>query len=111
MSNTVAPLPTGAGVAPVSEHRSRQEQHRQQGEADQHGEEQAGRRQPQPRFTLEAAPLPVDAELVPAETLFAAALLANEMPAPPPSPDTLRLATGHGWTPPESVLRLKDKTI
>lgn len=108
----MAPLPTGAGVAPVSEHRSRQEQqHRDPREPDQHADEQAARRQPQPRFMPESAPLPVDAELVPAETLFAATLLANEMPAQPPTPDTLKLVTGQGWTPPESVLRLKDKTI
>jgi hypothetical protein len=58
------------------------------------------------------SPPPVaEDELVPAETLFAASLIANASravagPAEPPP-----RATDRGWQPPESPLRLKDKLI
>jgi hypothetical protein len=101
----------GGGIAPISEHRSRQEQPRRERDGEQHADDQPGHGKPRERFMPETPPAPVEAELVPAATLFAATLLANELPRQPVTADELKLATGQGWTPPESVLRLKDKTI
>jgi len=102
-------LSTGGGVTPISEQRSRHDRPHREGER--HADDQPGHGRPRERFMPETAPAPAKDDLVPAETLFATALLANELPRQPVTADELKLATGQGWTPPESSLRLKDKTI
>ena len=113
MSSSIAPLPNGGGVTVIAEHRQRREpEPRHPGETDRReetrdaaDERHGGREQPnQP-------PPVVDEETVPAETLFAAALIANELPHAMISPQELKLRAGHGWLPPDSPLRLKDKLI
>lgn len=116
MSDVVAPLPSGAGVAAIAEHRARREadaHHRSEDEPH-GGEEQGGSRRERrhPDRAAELAPPPApDEPVVPAETLFAAALLANDLLSLPPSPEELRLRNGHGWEPPDSPLKLTDRLI
>ena len=60
----------------------------------------------------QAPPAPVEEEeLVPAETLFAATLMANEMVASSNPAEALLRHPGPAWTPPDSPLRLKDKLV
>jgi hypothetical protein len=111
--DSVPPLPTGSGVTVIAEHRGR----RDHDERQQHSrKEQAPTGEPAvPVQDAErpphAPPPPVaEDELVPAETLFAASLIANASrsvaPAePPPRP------VERSWQPPDSPLRLKDKLI
>lgn len=42
---------------------------------------------------------------------FAAAVAASSLPTVPQSPQELLLRQGQVWTPPESALRLKDRTV
>jgi hypothetical protein len=112
--DSVPPLPTGGGVTVIAEHRGRRD----------HDEPQRESRKEQmptgePATPLQGADRPPHAppppvaedELVPAEILFAASLIANAsravvVPAEPPP-----RAADRGWQPPESPLRLKDKLI
>ena len=112
MSSSIAPLPSGGGVTVIAEHRQRRDQDpRLPGEKDRHDPTDGG---DEPRHDHEhhdqAAPV-VDEEAVPAETLFAAALIANELPPTLISPEELKLRNGQAWLPPDSPLRLKDKLI
>jgi hypothetical protein len=112
LSNSVAPLPTGPGITAITEHRSRRDPDPRhpadEPHAEEHGGPQDGDHRPRPHH---AAPPPAeDEQVVPAETLFAAALLANALPRAVSS-DEVRLRTAPGWTPPESALRLRDKLI
>jgi hypothetical protein len=112
LSNSVAPLPTGPGITAIAEHRPRRDPDPRHPADEPHAEGHEG---PEDGGTRSRRPSPApppaeDEEVVPAETLFAAALLANALPRPV-SPDELRLRTAPGWTPPESALRLRDKLI
>jgi hypothetical protein len=111
--DSVAPLPTGGGVTVIAEHRGRR---------DQDGQPAGGKRgdggEPRPETASLAppgnhdSPPPIaEEELVPAETLFTATLLANEMAPAPNTAEALRRHAGPAWTPPDSSLRLKDKLI
>jgi hypothetical protein len=111
--DSVAPLPTGGGVTGIAEHRGRRDQDAQP-EAETKGESSADSRgeadsvlpqhhEPPPPVTEE--------ELVPAETLFAATLMANAMGSPDSAAETLRRRSERSWTPPDSPLRLKDRLI
>jgi len=51
-----------------------------------------------------------DASL-PADTLFTAALLANQMPYRTETPDEVMVRMNHEWVPPDSEFQLTDKTI
>jgi hypothetical protein len=117
MSTVVAPLPSGSGVAAIAEHRprhdpdARQQQGEEEARPDDSGADQQRQQRP-PAHRQGGVALPVaDEPAVPPETLFAAALLANDVGRRTPSPDEMRLRTSHGWTPPESPLKLKDKLI
>lgn len=116
MSSAIAPLPTGAGVTVIAD------RHQQQGGSRPDSDDADERRKPQnpgngaqmpaPRTTSGEAPLPdPQDDPVPAETLFAVTLLANSMPQSMALPEALRQAGGPDWTPPDSSLHLKDKTI
>jgi len=114
MSNSVAPLPSGVGVASIAEHRPRREQeaHHQADDEARPDDPDSQRPGDQPQRDHRDAPAPTaDEELVPAETLFATALIANSLMSRAPSPEELKLRTNQGWTPPDSPLRLKDKLI
>ena len=114
MSTIVAPLPSGSGVAAIAEHRPRRESDpHQPGEDEARPDDSGADQQHQQRSAQQPeAALPVAEEpAVPAETLFAAALLANDLGPQLPSPDEMRLRNSHGWTPPDSSLKLKDKLI
>jgi len=114
MSNSVAPLPSGVGVASIAEHRPRREQdaqHQADDEARADDDRDAPPSDDQPREHREGPAPTADEELVPAEMLFATALIANSLVPQTPSPEELKLRTSHGWTPPDSPLRLKDKLI
>jgi len=114
MSTSIAPLPNGGGVTVIAEHRNRRDPDRgRPGEAEhrddaQDGNDAAARQQRDPHD--QPAPI-VDASSVPAETLFATALIANRLPQSTISPEELKLRSSHGWLPPDSALRLKDKLI
>ena len=111
MSSSIAPLPNGGGVTVIAEHRQRRDQDpRQPGEKDPHDDPRDAEPHHSHEHHDQAAPV-VDEESVPAETLFAAALIANELPPTLISPEELKLRTGQGWLPPDSPLRLKDKLI
>jgi len=111
MSSSIAPLPNGGGVTVIAEHRQRRDQDpRQPGEKDRHDDPRDAEPHHGHEHHDQAAPV-VDEEAVPAETLFAAALIANELPPSVISPEELKLRTGQGWLPPDSPLRLKDKLI
>jgi hypothetical protein len=117
MSNVVAPLPSGVGVTAIAEHHARRDPDRHhsaddEGKAEEHSsgaQEQGGRRTPHPAGG--APPLLADEPGVPAETLFAATLFANDLLQVPPSAEEVRLRNGQGWSPPDSALKLKDKLI
>jgi hypothetical protein len=113
MSDLVASLPSGFGLSPVNEHHTRREgapHHRQDEEhAHEDGPRDEGSDHNRPR--QDSPPPPVDDPGVPAETLFAATMLANQLSQQPPSPGEYRLRNGQAWSPPDSPLRLKDKLI
>jgi hypothetical protein len=113
MSSSIAPLPNGLGVTVIAEHRQRQEpEPRRPGEKDRREETRDAADERHSGHGQHNQPPPVvDEESVPAETLFATALIANELPHAMISPQELKLRTGHGWLPPDSSLRLKDKLI
>ena len=113
MSNIVAPLPSGVGVASIAEHRPRREQeaHHQADDEARPDEHDSPSPDEQPREHREGPAPTADEELVPAETLFATALIANSLLPQTPSAEELKLRTSQGWTPPDSPLRLKDKLI
>jgi hypothetical protein len=112
VSTSVAPLPTGGGVTVVAEHRGRREQDgRPDAESEHTGDESAPVTPAQAARTLAAPPPSPDEELVPAETLFEATLMASRLPQRGLASDELRLRQSHDWTPPDSSLRLKDKLI
>lgn len=48
---------------------------------------------------------------LPADTLFTAALLANQMPYRTETPDEVMVRMNHVWVPPDSEFQLTDKTI
>jgi hypothetical protein len=109
--DSVTPLPTGAGVTVIAEHRGRRdhdEPKQDNGKEQVPGGEPAT---PAPPVARDQPPPVAEDELVPAETLFAASLIANAARAaaapaePPPRPGD------RGWRPPESPLRLRDKLI
>lgn len=114
MSSSIAPLPTGGGVTVIAEHRNRRDPDRGSGappnrsDDPQDAADDASRRG---RDHSDSQPPIVDDAAVPAETLFAAALIANGLPHSPISPEELRLRSSHDWLPPDSILRLKDKLI
>lgn len=112
MSNSVAPLPTGQGVTVIAEHRQRRENEPQTStDSDSSGDHPAGDQSRRDDAHRDAPP-PVNAIApVPAETLFAATLLANALPLEQPSSDEMRLRHSLGWVPPDSALRLRDKLI
>jgi len=114
MSNSVAPLPSGVGVASIAEHRPRREQeahHQSDDDARPDDDRDAAPQDSEPREHREGPAPTADEELVPAATLFATALIANSLLPQAPSPEELKLRTNQGWTPPDSPLRLKDKLI
>jgi hypothetical protein len=114
MSTVVSPLPSGGGVAAVAEHRAHRDtdehhtpdrRHHDEGDRADPGSGPATSRRGE-------APAPAaDDPAMPAETLFAAALLGGELLKRPPSTEEMRLRTGQGWAPPDSPLQLKDKLI
>ena len=112
--DSVTPLPTGGGVTVIAEHRGRRDQ---DGQPEAENRDESGAEGgPQP---IEAAapahhapPPPVnEEELVPAETLFTATLMANAMGPTEAASDALLRRSERNWTPPESQLRLKDRLI
>jgi len=112
--DSVTPLPTGGGVMVIAEHRGRRDhdEPRQDDSKEQApGGEPAMPAPPLARAAQSPPPPVAEDELVPAETLFAASLIANASrdaarPAePPPRPNE------RSWQPPDSPLRLKDKLI
>jgi hypothetical protein len=111
--DSVTPLPTGGGVTVVAEHRGRRD-HDEPRQDD--GKEQARDGEatapavPPARLAHEAPPPVADEQLVPAETLFAASLIANAARGVAPA-DPAPRPVERGWQPPESPLRLKDKLI
>jgi hypothetical protein len=112
--DSVAPLPTGGGVTVIAEHRGRREQ---EGRSQDDGKDKAAAVEPVHPAASRAsvaneAPSPIaEEELVPAETLFAASLMANAAPPAPSAAEEMRRRAERGWTPPDSTLRLKDKLI
>ena len=112
MSNSVAALPTGTGVTVIAEHRHRRDDE-PQGSPDGESptDHSASDQSSGSESHREPPPPPAGTPPVPAETLFAATLLASTLPRRLPSSGELRLRTGRGWAPPDSLLRLKDKLI
>ena len=115
MSEGIAPLPNGMGVSVVAQHRPRpdrepREERDGQSRNDEHDPAAPDPEQRQHPHDPVAAPSLDDIGL-PAGTLFTMALIANELPLAPPSSDELKLRAAHGWMPPDSPLRLKDKLI
>ncbi len=111
MSSSVAPLPNGGGIAVVAEHRGQRGRDEADRREQNFGDSREERHPPAPPSPGVEAAAPIsDAEPVPAETLFAATLLANTAPYPPSAAE-LRLRGPQEWAPPESLLRLKDKLI
>jgi hypothetical protein len=111
---SVAPLPTGGGVTVIAEHRGRREQDGKpetEGAGDAAADGRAETVDPAPAPHHELPPPITEEELVPAETLFAATLMANAMPPSNRTTEELRRRSERGWTPPDSPLRLKDKLI
>jgi hypothetical protein len=112
MSNSVAALPTGQGVTVIAEHRQRREDEQQRSsENDSRGDHAAGDQPRRDDLHRESHPPADEVAPVPAETLFAATLLANALPPRLPSSDEMRLRHSQGWMPPDSALRLRDKLI
>lgn len=110
--DSVAPLPTGGGVTVIAEHRGRRDQDGRP-EAENHDEGAANSRPESPEAAPpqhhESPPPVTEEELVPAETLFAATLMANAMNPAAGATEALRRRSERVWTPPESPLRLKDR--
>jgi hypothetical protein len=112
MSNSVAPLPTGQGVTVIAEHRQRRDNEPQRSSDNESpGEHSAGDQSRRDDAHRDSPPPVSEVAPVPAETLFAATLLATALPPPPPSSHEMRLRHGQGWMPPDSLLRLRDKLI
>jgi hypothetical protein len=112
--DSVPPLPTGGGVTVIAEHRGRRDHDGPRQDSRQ--EQTPGGEPAAPLQGAERAPQPppppaAEDELVPAETLFAASLIANASRRVAASPEPPLRATDRGWQPPESPLRLKDKLI
>lgn len=112
MNTNVAPLPTGHGVTLIAEQRARRDgDPRQPRDGEAQSEPRDNAPDGGPAAPRQIAPLAAEAAEMPAEMLFAAALMASDMPLPRgPSPALRRTATP-AWTPPDSPLRLKDKLI
>jgi hypothetical protein len=113
MTNSVPPLPDGVGILAVGDRR--RERNPQGGRFvptdEGHPVNGTPRSQPAGGHAGDTpSPAPDDSP-VEAETLFATALFANALLRLAPSATELKLRTSQGWQPPESVLRLKDKTI
>ncbi|HEY4199847.1 MAG TPA: hypothetical protein VGM83_04735 [Devosiaceae bacterium] len=110
MSARIAPLPDGMGISSITDKQSRRS-------AATPGRRSSKTSPTAPSPDLPAAPdpasivLPSEDETLPAGTLFAAAVLSAQLPAYPASLDQIQLRQNRDWTPPESTLRLTDKTI
>jgi hypothetical protein len=112
--DSVTPLPTGGGVMVVAEHRGRRD-HDEPRRDDSHepapGGEPAMPASAVARPPRDRPPPVAEDELVPAETLFAASLIANASRAAATPAKPLPRPVERGWQPPDSSLRLKDKLI
>ena len=99
----IAPEPVSANVA-VSEYRSRS--------ADVSARVASpGALEPLPP-PVQPVPTPVPTPAIqPPSEVFAAALLASQMPEPVPSPSEVRLRLVSSWQAPASPLRLTDRQI
>jgi hypothetical protein len=60
---------------------------------------------------LHAHSAPAADESLPSGTLFAATILSSGMPLSQAGLTELRIRSNRDWRPPESILRLRDKTI
>ncbi len=115
MSEGIAPLPNGMAISVVAEQGPRPDRDPRQTRGEQSHD--SGRDAPAPEADNRPAPRDLaaapslDDPGLPAATLFITALIANQMDLIAPSGDELKLRAGHGWTPPDSPLRLKDKLI
>lgn len=110
MTTPIAPA-NGTMAMRISERRQRQQPEGgagKDGREAQSGPQQEAPHQPSP--AAEAPPPPLDENPVPAETLFAASLMADRL-ARPQSVTEAKAFTSHGWEPPDSPLRLTDKKI
>ena len=114
MSDAILPLSSGTGtVGAVSEHYPRRDGSARQRSDDEHnpdGHPPSDRHDDQHK-RHDSFPPALDDPGVPAETLFAATIIGNELAQHPPSPEELRLRNGGAWLPPDSPLHLKDKLI
>jgi hypothetical protein len=112
--DSVTPLPTGGGVTVIAEHRGRRdhdEPKQDDGKEQAPGGEPATPALPPVRAAHEPSPPVAEDELVPAEILFAASLIANGARFPLPPAEAPPRPPERGWQPPDSPLRLKDKLI
>lgn len=108
MSARIAPLPDGMGVASIADKQPR----RNRGgstRAAAHAAEAAAK--PSALAPVQAHAVSGTDESLPAGTLFAAAMLSSGMPISEAALTELRIRRNRDWSPPESILRLRDKTI
>jgi len=111
MSARIAPEPVGSAASPVADFRPRVVK----GEQDSAVPAAAGpssresRLPAEPRFADVLPPLPPPPD--PPGTMFAAAVIAGALSPKPETPEEIFLRLGSAWTPPDSELRLADRTI
>lgn len=113
MSAISAPMPASIGITSIADRHQRPTQQRRKVVAK---TAQAGSIAVNSEFSSQHSSAPPfdrqeeDASL-PADTLFAVALIANQMPLHHTTIDEVMLRVSHEWIPPDSEYQLTDKTI
>ena len=108
MSARIAPLPDGMGVASIADKQPRRQKS---------GSPRATSRKAAVTETATANPAAASRavsaldESLPAGTLFAATILSATLPVHQAALTELHIRRNRDWTPPESILHLRDKTI
>lgn len=109
MSARIAPLPDGMGVASIADKQPR----RQRSGATRISARATAAKATEPNGLLPEQPAftPASDESLPPGTLFTAAVLSSGIAPGEATLAELRIRRNRGWSPPESILRLRDKTI
>jgi hypothetical protein len=108
MSARIAPLPDGMGVASIADRQPRRNRGGSS-RAAAHAADAAAK--PAAAAPAQAHAAPAANETLPPGTLFAATMLSSGMSVSDAALTELRIRRNRDWTPPESILRLRDKTI